>query len=271
MLSFAKYHGLGNDFIIIDDRNNNFPSHDISLIKKLCHRNYGIGADGIILLQLADVSDFTMKIFNRDGTLAQSCGNGLRCLCLFLKDTLGINKKKYSIATKDEIAVGEVLSDNIVMVDMPLPKVIQKNVVLQLIDKQVTIHYVMASVPHAVYFVGDMGEDEIKVLGKQILNHPYFFPNGVNVDFAYLSKEKSNKILLKTYERGVNDITLACGTGAVATAYIASIMHDMISPITVAFASGEIEIKLSKKDNVITSVSMQGTATKVFDGVVSKY
>jgi diaminopimelate epimerase len=248
-ISFVKYHGAGNDFILIDDRALFF---DSTQVPSLCHRKFGIGADGLILLQPHDVADFRMRIFNSDGSEAESCGNGLRCLMQFLLH-LGLPKKSYRIATADRIVeasfVGEKISINM---GKPLH-------VKQLYMDRQEVHFLDTGVPHTVLFVPDVHSVDLPKNGADLRYHAAFQPRGTNVNFAALQADGS--IQVRTYERGLEGETLACGTGAVAVAFAAAKKYKLPNPIHICFPGGTLEMYVEGEE-----VRMVGEAVKVFEG-----
>ncbi len=249
MLCFAKFQGAGNDFILIDDRAPHFTPH---LVPQLCHRKFGIGADGVILLQTDPAADFRMRIFNSDGSEAGSCGNGLRCLMKFIVD-LGLPKKNYRIATGDRIVQAGYVGDKI-SVQMGLALNLKK-----LNIEGFEIHSLDTGVPHAVVFSPDA---DLKILGPLLRYHSAFQPAGTNVNIANLQSDGS--IRVRTYERGVEGETLACGTGAAAVGVIASQEYHLPNPIRICSAGGEIDIHVDG-----LNVTMIGCAIKVFDGIAN--
>jgi diaminopimelate epimerase len=218
MILFAKYQGAGNDFVIIDDRASCFPIENNALIARLCHRQKGIGADGLILLQDSHQADFRMRIFNADGREAAMCGNGLRCLIHFIH-ALGNIQTSYLIETGHAL-YSAIFRDEQISIDMGIPQVKHWGVELLLKSGTRTAYVVHTGVPHAVIFVPDLKQVDLLNEGKEIRNHSLFIPEGVNVNFACAIAE--NEIQMRTYERGVEGETLACGTGAVAVAYVAN-------------------------------------------------
>lgn len=249
-LSFVKYQGAGNDFILIDDRAQMF---DPAQVKSLCHRKFGIGADGVILLQQDLVADFRMRIFNSDGSEAESCGNGLRCLMKFLHH-LGLPKRPYRIATANRMVEADFLGEKIS---------IQMGAALnvkQLYICGFEVHSLDTGVPHAVVFVPDVQKVDVVRDGTALRHHPLFQPRGTNVNFATLQNDGS--IQVRTFERGLEGEPLACGTGAAAVGTIASQNYGLPNPIRICFAGGEIEICIDGKE-----VKMIGEAFKVFEGI----
>lgn len=245
-LSFVKFQGAGNDFILIDDRAPHFNS---TLVPQLCHRKFGIGADGVILLQNDPVADFRMRIFNNDGSEAGSCGNGLRCLMLFIVD-LGLPKKTYRIATGERVVLAGFEGDKI-RIDMGLAQNVK-----QLSIQGFEVHSLDTGVPHAVVF---SPKADLKTLGPLLRHHSAFQPAGTNVNVAQMQSDGS--IHVRTYERGVEGETLACGTGAAAVGVIASQKYHMPNPIRISSAGGEIEIHVEG-----LNATLIGEAAKVFEG-----
>lgn len=244
---FVKYQGAGNDFILIDDRALFF---DISKVKSLCNRKFGIGADGVILLQ----NDFRMRIFNSDGSEAESCGNGLRCLMKFLLH-LGFPKKAYRITTGNRVVEADFVGDR-VSVRMGAPRDIQSH----MIDGY-RVHSLDTGVPHVVSFVSDVEKIDLATLGSFFRHHPIFLPRGTNVNFAEIQSDGS--IRVRTYERGLEGESLACGTGAAAVAFIASQTQNLPNPIQIRFPGGDLEMHVTGSD-----VRMIGDAVKVFEGAL---
>lgn len=238
-LSYGKYSGCGNSFILIDDREREF-SQDVRL---LCDE---ADTDGVILLQTDPAADFRMRIFNRDGSEAESCGNGLRCLLRFLSD-LGFPKKTYRIAAADRIVTGSYVGD-LYSIDLGAPQGLKLH--LQIDD--FILHSVDTGVPHAVLFVPDLQKIDIPHLGAYLRSHPHFAPRGTNVNFATLQPDK---IEARTFERGVGEV-LSCGTGAAAVAVIASSLFQLKSPILIATPGGELQVKIGE------SITLLGTVEK---------
>lgn len=230
----SKYQGAGNDLIIIDDRPARFPQSK-ELIQKLCHRNYGIGSDGLILVREDPLADFRMVFFNPDGGEVSMCGNGIRCVVEFLRKT-GIQKETYQIATAKKIYSCKIEGEKI-HVNMGAPAILHWDYPVEVEGAHWRCYVVDSGVPHAVIFTEDLQKQDVKGLGRAIRNHPCFSPEGVNVSFIELSSPES--IHIRTYERGVEAETLACGTAAVASAFIARRLGLVSSKIEVLPVSGE--------------------------------
>ncbi len=240
-LFFVKYQGTGNDFILVDNRSKTF---DRTLVPKICHRRFGIGADGVILLE----EGFRMRIFNSDGSEPNSCGNGLRCFVQFLID-LGFEKQRYAIAIGDRTVYGQWL-DGKIAIEMQVGEIQKKRV------EDHEVYLVDSGVPHAVLFsASDF------TLAPFFRNHPVFAPEGANVNFAKLLEDGS--IEVRTFERGVEGETFACGTGAAAVAMVASKIYQKENPIEICFIGGKLQ---SHVDGSV--VMIIGEVQRVFEGSI---
>lgn len=262
--AFSKYSGCGNDFILIDNRSCTFPSQQASLIARLCRRADGVGADGLILLEKSEKADFKMRIFNADGKEAEMCGNGLRCLNKFVQE-LGISAPSLKIETMERELQVEMLGDN-VKASMGDPKDIQMNISLPLDGQDCLVHYLDTGVPHAIHFVEDASKVPVDKIGPEIRYHPFFQPKGANANFVQVTGPSS--LFIRTYERGVEGETLACGTGATAAAIAAYYQFNMNAPIQVKTKSGQsLTIDFIVDANKqITNVTQSGPAIYHFKG-----
>jgi diaminopimelate epimerase len=254
-MTFYKYHGTGNDFILFDNRQG-----DIHLAKeqiaKLCDRRFGIGADGLMLLELADGYDFRMVYYNSDGGESTMCGNGGRCMVAFAKQ-LGI------IATIAEF----------VAIDGPHKATIREDGLISLHmndvhEMDITEDYTILNTgsPHYVLWVRDVKNASVYTAGKKIRNQPEFQPNGINVNFVQLA---NGKLSVRTYERGVEDETLSCGTGVTAAAIAATAKFMGSFSTEIETPGGHLEVSFTK--NTPTSavdVVLTGPAVFVFKGEV---
>ncbi|MFH1093144.1 MAG: diaminopimelate epimerase [Candidatus Omnitrophota bacterium] len=207
---FTKMVASGNDFIVFDNRRSNLKSGS-EIAVSLCPRTTGIGADGLIFIEKSKKADFKMRIFNPDGSEAQMCGNGIRCAALYK------GKKNTRIETLAGFLNAEIRNDGI-KVKMTNPKDLQLNVNLDIDGRVYQVNYVNTGVPHAVHFVEDLDAANVRMLGRLIRYHRQFEPEGTNVDFEKVLEQ--DNIGIRTYERGVEAETLACGTGSVAAALI---------------------------------------------------
>ena len=252
MVAFSKYHGAGNDFILIDDLALSFPETNGELIARLCHRQKGIGADGLILLQPSSGADFRMRIFNADGREVEMCGNGLRCLVHFINSdhpSLLIETQDGPVRCHRE---GEKISTH-----LRAPRMLFWNLSYALCGKERQLYGVDTGVPHAILFEEDLSRTDVDNWGREIR---HFFPRGVNVNFVQVNPKGS--LSVRTYERGVEKETLACGTGIAASAFVAAKLYGLESKIEVMAASKEIlEVALLND-----GIEVKGPAVLVYDG-----
>lgn len=268
---FVKYSGCGNDFIIIDNRIPHISATPPrAAVAALCHRHLGIGADGLILLENSRQADFRMRIFNADGGEAEMCGNGIRCLAHYLH-AQGTKRDPLVIETMHTLIPTSLQGDlqgGLIRVNMPPPRDFQLNLALTAGAEFISMHYLDTGVPHAVIFVEDLDTDRLLPLAPGLRFHPHFHAKGTNVNLARLLS--ANAIGVRTFERGVEKETLACGTGAVAVALSAAQLHDMASPIAIHTRSKDIlQISFNKQGMQFSDVSLTGPAVKTFHGEVS--
>lgn len=269
-ISFSKYSGCGNDFILIDNRQKVFDAARNDHIVHLCHRRQGIGADGVVFLEssLNLKADFRMRIFNADGSEAEMCGNGLRCLVRFIQE-LGIPGHQFLIQTMHQL-IPTTISGESVSVDMPVPTNYRFFDQLIIEETSYTLHFLDTGVPHAVIFVDDLHQDKWMTIAPKIRHHTHFKPKGANVNFAVINSHQ--EVEVRTYERGVEGETLACGTGAAAVAIAAACVHGLNSPIVIKPKSGDaIRIAFPGKMTnpiAISELTMSGPAIKVFSGEI---
>lgn len=260
---FYKYTGCGNDFVLIDNRSLTFPTANRLFINKLCDRYQGIGADGLVLLQNSQSADFKMRIFNKDGSEAEMCGNGLRCLSRFIH-YLQLASNHFCIETNSGILEVSLQADE-VLVEFGAPKDIQWNITVPLAQSTLTLHLLNVGVPHAILFVNQVDNFNIEDLGKAIRYHPLFKPEGVNANFVSICD--NGQINNRTYERGVEGETQACGTGATAAALAAAKLFSLPSPIKVNTLSSEtLTVFFDFMDDRFTNVRMSGTAKMIYKG-----
>jgi diaminopimelate epimerase len=256
VLTFTKMVASGNDFIVFDNRNHTFNT-DPQFIRKLCSFHTGIGADGVLLVEDSDVADFKMRIFNPDGSEPSMCGNGARCIGLYAWEHKLI-PQKYTMETLAGIIKGEIETANKVKIFLGTPKDIKLNLESNLQGEKVKIHSINTGVPHAIIYSTYLNKIDVDKLGKEIRWSPLFRPNGTNVDFVQVLGK--NRIAVRTYERGVEGETLACGTGVTASAIISAFVHNLKPVIYVETKSGEILIIN------VNEVSLTGPAKNVFEG-----
>ena len=265
MLRFTKMNGAGNDFILIDNRTGSIDL-DRSQIAQFCDRHRGIGADGILLLEKpTNRADFRMRYFNADGGEAEMCGNGARCFARFA-NKVGGQKGKISFETPAGVISAELKGD-LVTLRMTEPTDLRFNVDLPMAAENKTVHFINSGVPHVVIPVAQVDDVDVRREGAAIRHHKMFSPKGANVNF--IEKRGANKIAVRTYERGVEDETLACGTGVVASALIFAATEKRNGPITVLARGGdELQVGFEKVEGGFRNVTLTGPAEFVFEGTI---
>jgi diaminopimelate epimerase len=265
MLRFTKMNGAGNDFILFDNRTGSIDL-DRSQIAQLCDRHRGIGADGVLLLEAPENrADFRMRYFNADGGEAEMCGNGARCFARFA-NKVGGQKARISFETPAGVISAELKGD-LVTLRMTEPTDLRLNVALPMADENKTVHFINSGVPHVVIPLAKIDDADVRRQGAAIRYHKMFSPNGTNVNF--IEKLGPNKIAIRTYERGVEDETLACGTGIVASALIFAASEKSSSPITVLARGGdELQVGFEKVEGGFRDVTLTGPAEFVFEGTI---
>jgi diaminopimelate epimerase len=259
--SFSKFVGAGNDFVIIDDRDLLFPSDNVPLIQHLCNRHYGIGADGVILLQNSAKLDFTMRIFNADGKEAEMCGNGLRCFKEFLY-SLRFEDKHYCIDTLGGVQHVNGFHPNITT-KMPYPPTPPKSLSIHLNSDIWNGTFIIMGVPHFVIFVENLNAIDVAHVGRQLRSHNIFQSHGANINFVQIHNEQ--EVSCRTYERGVEAETLACGTGATAIGLAMLATNQGKSPIKITPSSQETFLFHADIEN--KELNLTGPALKVFSGL----
>ncbi len=265
-LNFHKMNGAGNDFVVIDNRD-----LDIELSKeqiaKLCDRQRGVGADGLLAVEPAEKgADYKFRYYNADGGEAEMCGNGARC---FGKYTARISGEGTELVTFETIAgtLSATMIGDDVKIAMSDPFDLEMNADLQIEGLDAPIHVLNTGVPHAVVFVDDLESLDIVKYGAAIRYHSHFAPAGTNVNFVSIHDEKH--IAIRTYERGVEGETLACGTGMTACALIHHLRTRAASPINVDVEGGDtLEIGFSADESDFTEVTLTGPADFVFIGQI---
>lgn len=261
-IPFVKYHGAGNDFILIDDRQMTFPLSSHDLIASLCRRSTGVGADGIILLQPSSQADFQMRIFNADGSEPAMCGNGLRCLVDWAHQ-LGWNQSIYSVETQAGVLRCFIQKQKI-GIELGHPRVLFHKTQVDVDGHAFELEVIDTGVPHGVIFVEELKDVEILDVARAIRFHSQFSPGGVNVNFAQVLPDRS--LLVRTYERGVEGETISCGTGAAAAGWLALQMQKGAGSIKVRNLQGIHLLEVSSCPQA--GVTLWGQATFVFQGVV---
>ncbi len=267
-LSFAKMVASGNDFIVLEVRSQKSEVRNLKdLAKKMCDRKFGIGADGLLVMEKSRRADIRMRVFNADGSEAQMCGNGARCVAFYSvrkQKTEDRKQKKISIETKAGIIDAGVENDTI-KIKLTGPKNIRLDIPIKINGRSLLVNFVNTGVPHTVIFVDGIDKINVSDLGRQIRYHKNFSPKGTNVDFIEILGRDSLKI--RTYERGVEDETLACGTGSVAAALICALKTGALNKIHVLTKSGEIlKVYFKREKNKFLDVWLEGRARIVYKG-----
>ena len=257
-IKFHKISGSGNDFIISDNRDSSIELSQEQIVK-LCRRHTGIGADGLILLNRSEYYDFAMQYFNDDGNEAEMCGNGGRSIVLFAYINNIIDCRETVFSTKDDVHHAEIKNPNIVKLQLAQPRSIEKNKEIEISKGIIKGDFLNTGVPHFVTVLNEIETEDIDSLGREIRNSKAFAPAGTNVDFI---KKQDGYIRIRTYERGVEGETLACGTGSVASALSASWNMGVDSPVLMKTQGGEILTVYF--DSKSERVYLEGRVTPVY-------
>jgi diaminopimelate epimerase len=266
---FHKIQGNGNDFILIDNRRNILKGRSLSgLAKQVCHRHRSVGADGlIVIVPPADRSkaNFKWRFFNADGSEAEMCGNGSRCAARFAV-LRKIAPKKMAFETLAGIIHAEVKKDT-VKVQLTGATGQRMNIPVALDFGTRTGHFINTGVPHVVYLSNDLGTEDVQSIGSTTRWHEIFKPAGTNVNFIQI--DGPHKLRIRTYERGVEGETLACGTGAVAAALIAASLGKVASPVTVTTRGGDrLIVSFTSTEDSFPDLHLEGAAEVACDGTL---
>lgn len=268
MIDFVKMSASGNDFILIDNRDNKVsPDKFSEFAAKACPRATAVGADGAIFLMPSDKADFRMCFYNSDGSEAEMCGNGARCLTRFAYN-VGAADKLMKFESLAGIIGGEVtdLGAKVLMID---PKEYKHIPQLNVDGEDREVWHLDTGVPHVVNYVDNIQDLPIKKLGNIIRFHEEFKPRGANVNFVKIVDK--NNIIVRTYERGVEDETLACGTGCTAAALISAHIHGLTSPVSVKTASGNLlRISFENDGADFKNVYLEGDANFIYNATLSE-
>ena len=266
MIEFYKMSGSGNDFILIDNRDGLLAVGNIvEFVKRVCTRKVSVGADGLIVIERSDRVDFRWRFFNADGSEVEMCGNGGRCAArfAFLK---GIAREKLSFETVAGIIDAEVRGD-VVKLRLTDPRDLVTDDEIRIGNQVLFVHSVNTGVPHVVHFVRDPDDFDVFNTGRAIRRHEHYRPAGTNANFAAVLD--GHTLRVRTYERGVEDETLACGTGAIASALIAATKGHIESPVDVRVQSGEtLRIYFTRTPGGFEKVYLEGKTTMVYQGTL---
>jgi len=282
-------HGAGNDFILIDDRAGRFPVSDHRWIKQICSPHKGVGAEGLILLQSSGEASFFMRFFNPDGSEAGMCGNGLRCAARLAYD-LEIAEQEMAIKTQAGILKAAIM-ENGVRVAMPLSSATRLNFPVQVAGEalrgklrgfaysavvkpmatkgqSIMCSFVNTGVPHVVVETDNLEAVDLQNIGPLLRRHKDFAPQGANVDYMKISGAHS--LSVRTYERGVEGETLACGTGITACAIVAVLNNKLMPPVQVTCRHGDtLEVDFKRSGDNVENITLLGPAEHVFQGEIS--
>jgi len=265
-ITFEKMSGTGNDFVVIDNRNYNIPEEDQeNFVRKICRRRFSIGADGLILIEKSTEADFGWKFFNADGSVAEMCGNGARCAARFAFRHK-IAGKTMKFETTAGVIEAQILDDDeIVRVQMTQPFDFQFGISMHLDGVEHEVAFVNTGVPQAVIFVEEE-DPPVKKWGRKVRFHESFEPEGTNANFVRVLED--GRLFVRTYERGVEDETMACGTGAVAAAMFATLQKGLESPVEVLTTGGDmLTVLFDLLDGpVAKNVFLQGPARCIYEG-----
>lgn len=243
VIPFTKMSGTGNDFIMIDNRAGILKDGEAAQLARVaCPHRVGVGADGVILIEKATkpAHDLRMRIFNADGSEAEMCGNGSRCFAVFAKQLSAAGGEQVIDVIPGTLHAVVAADNQSAKVQLSLPTPIEKRIGVDVLGEAVDLHFLNTGVPHAIHFVNDVSKVDVKKTGACIRYHEAFKPKGTNANFIEVVDKQTLKI--RTYERGVEDETLACGTGSTAAAIAAAHAHGCVSPVTVIAGGGTLTI-----------------------------
>ena len=255
IIDFYKYQGTGNDFVVVDNRSKKLDRTDKKLAQKLCDRKFGVGSDGLILIENHDKYDFEMIFFNPDGSQSM-CGNGSRCAVKFAQ-LLGIIKSDATFLSTDGVHEATIEGD---IVRLSMQDVVQSKI--NTFPEHFTIN---TGSPHYVIFASNIKDKNVKEEGATIRYSDEFIKEGINVNFV--EKQSGTRIVVRTYERGVENETLSCGTGVTACA-IAHVLHGGISPVVIETLGGRLSVEFELEDGAAKNVWLIGPAKNVFKGEI---
>ncbi|MDO9516031.1 MAG: diaminopimelate epimerase [Syntrophales bacterium] len=263
---FSKMSGHGNDFIIIDARTQHTNADWSERARVWCKRRTSIGADGLLIIEPSSVADFRLRIFNADGSEAEMCGNGARCVAAFAKQR-EIAGSRMVMETMAGL-VGAFVQDDVVAIQLTNPSGVKDEGFLDIEGKILPFYFINSGVPHTILFrenVAEMPADEVARLGSAVRFHPTFAPEGTNVDFVEVLEP--GRIRVRTYERGVEEETLACGTGAVASSIISSEFEGAgAPPIRVEMPGGTLTVDFKKRGDSFEDVWLKGVVVFAYEG-----
>jgi diaminopimelate epimerase len=259
-IDFYKLQASGNDFVLVDTRKAKLGDYK-KMALNLCRYKFAIGADGLLVIEPSKTADFKMRIINSDGSEAEMCGNGARCVGLWC------GKKSARFETRAGMIETKLLSGHTVKARFTDPSNIKTGISVNIFGRTIKVNFINTGVPHAVIFVDSLDCIDVEEIGREIRFHNAFAPAGTNVDFVEV--QEKNLIHLRTYERGVEGETLACGTGSVASALIFGLKNDLSGQVKVKNKSGEVTtVSFNRNDKIFSDVWLEGKAFLTFTGKV---
>ena len=264
-LQFTKMNGAGNDFVMLDNRDLRH-ALDKAAIARICDRHRGVGGDGLIAVEPAQAgADFKMRYYNADGGEADMCGNGARCFARFASQLTG-KTDAIAFETLAGVVTATFLGE-LVRLGMSTPHSHAPATELLVADEKLKVHFLNTGVPHAIVFVDDLANTDILRLGRALRHHEHFAPKGTNANF--IGELPGGAIAIRTYERGVEDETLACGTGVTAAALIFARLTGARSPVDVQVRGGDtLQVGFENNGDGWKNVTLTGPADFVFDGTL---
>ena len=279
-ISFTKMSGAGNDFIVIEKSSFSGISLSEVEISRLCDRRNGIGADGVILVGNSNGYDFAMEYYNADGSTGTLCGNGARCSILYAKNSGRLKEKQLNFLANDIEYTGELLANGLIKFNLRQPKDIRTEINVKYMKRDIPASYIHTGSPHVVILFENLLQnlkDEIVEesfekypvvnIGREIRHLPEFAPGGTNVNFI---KVENNSIIIRTYERGVEDETLACGTGSVAAAVIGNLKFGINPPVSLITRGGEkLIVDFIVQGGSFKDLSLTGPAKEIYKGEIT--
>lgn len=268
IIPFTKMEGTGNDFIMVDNRRGLLANVKIShIVKSVCHRRFGVGADGMIVLEKDAKTAFYMRYINSDGQEAAMCGNGARCIAQFAY-RLGLVDKKFKFQTRSGAHEAEII-DDVVRLKLEAARIVKVNIEVIAANTKFTGDLIDAGIPHFVVDHPDIDAVNFKQLAREIRNADEFKPLGTNVNFVQVAKDQ---VKIRTYERGIENETLSCGTGVICATLSVSTRHDFASPIRFQTRGGELKVYFKRegedpKSYKFLDIYLEGQVKFICDGI----